>query len=373
MLGAVSFAGAIPAIFLAPFAGVVADSIKRKYLLIASQSLCLIQGIVLIILYFTGTITVWHIFFLAIILGIANAFDMTARQSFIPLLVPKEDMTNAIALNSSMFNAARMVGPGVAGFLIAAYGEGICFTLNVISYIPILIFLIFVQTQKQIIKKSASVFSHMKEGVIFAWKNKPIKALLFMVGVFSFWGASFTTLMPIFSDQILHAGVKGLGLLTGASGIGAVSGGIFLASRQKVTGIKRIIAIAAIVNSFCIFLFSLSNVFALSSILLLIGGFCFILIFAGSNTLLQAMSPDHLRGRVISLFSTMLMGMYPLGSLAMGYVAHELGAKNAVIIASVFCFFVGIYFSLKVPALTKDAKGLLDKQAKAEVIIPERL
>lgn len=369
MLGAVSFAGAIPAIFLAPFAGVVADSIKRKYLLIGTQILCLIQGSILIILYFTGIISVWHIFFLAIILGIANSFDMTARQSFIPLLVPKDDLTNAIALNSSMFNAARMIGPAIAGFLIAAYDEGICFVLNMMSYIPILIFLIFVQTQKQIIKKSVSALSHLKEGVIFAWKNKPIRALLMMVGVFSFFGASFTTLMPIFSDQILHAGVQGLGWLSTASGIGAVSSGILLASREKVISIKKMIAIAALVNGICIFGFAFSQTLLLSLVLLAIVWFCFILIFAGSNTLLQAMSPDNLRGRIISLFSTMLMGMYPLGSLAIGYIAHELGVTNAVIIASIFCFCVGIYFSFKVPSLTKDAKGLLDIQKQAESII----
>ena len=372
-LGATSFAGSIPALFLAPMAGVVADRFKRKHILIATQSLCFIHGILIVTLYFTGLLTEWHILFLAIFLGLANSFDMTARQSFTPLLVPKEDLTNAIALNSSMFNAARMLGPAIAGFLIAAYGEGICFTVNVISYIPIILFLIWVEARKQIIKKSASVLSHLKEGVHFALNNSPIITLLMMVGTFSFWGASFTTLLPIFSDQVLHSGASGLGILTGASGVGAVSGGIFLASRQKVIGIKKIIAVAAIANSIAIAAFSFSNNFVISCALLVVAGFCFILIFAGSNTLLQALSPDNLRGRVISLFSTMLMGMYPLGSLAVGYLAQYLGVSTAVLIGAAFCFFAGVYFNWRVPALTKDAKELLAVQQQIEGgIIPTR-
>lgn len=167
-LGLVGFAGAIPALFLAPIGGFFADNFKRRNVLIATQSLCLVQGIIIVVLYFTGVINEWHILFLAILLGIANSFDMTARQSFIPLLVGKEDLTNAIALSSSMFNAARMTGPAIAGFLIAGFNEGVCFAINVISYIPIIVFLMWVKSNKQIIKKSASAFGHLQEGFFFA-------------------------------------------------------------------------------------------------------------------------------------------------------------------------------------------------------------
>lgn len=367
-LGAVSFAGAIPAIFLAPFAGVVADNFKRKNILIATQCLCLVHGIIITTLYFTHIINEWHILFLAILLGIANSFDMTARQSLIPLLITKEDLTNAIALNSSMFNAARMIGPSVAGFLIAAFGEGLCFLLNSISYVPIIIFLLFASVNKQVIKKSSSAILHLKEGFLFAWKNKPLRALLMMVGTFSFWGASFTSLMPIFSDQVLHSGARGMGIMTGLSGLGAVSGAIFLATRKHVIGIKKIIATLALVGSASLFTFGLSTNFIFSCFLLLISGFGFIIIFAGSNTLLQALSPDNLRGRIISLFSTMLMGMYPLGSLVIGYLAQKMGASFAVMIGAVICFITGVYFSYKVPSLTKDAKELLSMQSKTDEI-----
>ena len=359
-LGTVSFVSSIPALILAPLAGVIADKFKRKYLLIGTQMLCVIHGILISILYFTNTINEWHVLFLGIILGIANAFDMTARQSFTPLLVNTEELTNAIALNSSMFNAARMIGPAIAGFLIAEYGEGICFALNTISYIPIIIFIYLVNERKQIItKKTISIMEHIKEGISFALVNSPIKYSLLMVGIFSFCGVSFTALLPIFSDQILHSGAKGLGLLTGTSGIGAVCGGIFLASREKVTGIKSIIAFSGIVGSICLFIFSFSKSFLLSSCLLLVTGFSFITIFAGCNTFLQAFTPENLRGRIISLFSTMLMGMYPLGSLAIGAIAQRTSVSFAVAMSSLICLFSAVIFSYHIPRLKKDTEKLI--------------
>lgn len=365
-LGAVGFAGSIPALFLAPIAGIITDSFNRRSVLIITQVLCLIQGIVIVVLYFTRVINEWHVLFLAIFLGIANSFDMPARQSFIPLLVEKEELTNAIALSSSMFNAARMIGPAISGFLIAGFNEGICFLLNIISYVPIIIFLMWVKANKQIIKKSTSAFGHLQEGFLFAWKNKPIRALLVMVGTFSFWGASFTTLMPIFSDQVLNSGAQGLGILTAMSGLGAVFGGIFLASRRKVIGIKKLIAVSAILCSTCLLIFATSKNFLFSSLLLMIAGFGFIMIFAGSNTLLQAMSPDNLRGRVISLFSTMLMGMFPLGSLTMGFLAHKINVSFAVATGAIVSLIVGLYFSYRVPALLKESKVLLETQESLE-------
>ena len=370
-LGLVSFAGSLPALLFAPFSGVVSDRFKRKNILIVTQILCLIQGIILSILFFSGTINKWQILVLAIFLGIANSFDVTARQSFIPLLVTKDDLINAIALNSSMFNAARMVGPAVAGILITGFGEGACFVLNVLSYIPIIIFLFLVNAQEQIIKKFTSPLSQMKEGLLFAWRNMPIRALLLLVGTFSFWGLSFSTLMPIFSDQILHKGAKGLGILMGSSGVGAVIGGLFLASRQKVIGIKKIIAFCSILFSACLFAFAFSKSFFVSVLLLSLIGFSFIIINAGSNTAMQAMSSDHLRGRVIGLYSMMFMGMFPLGSLTIGFLAHKLGASIAVAIGAVVCLLAGLYFGLQVPKLTKAAKDLFEVQAKTTTVIEQ--
>lgn len=367
-LGLVSFAGALPSLLFAPLSGVISDHFKRKNVLLVTQMLCLLQGIVLIVLYFNKSINEYHILYLAVFLGIVNSFDVTARQSFIPLLISKDDLLNAIALNSSMFNGARIIGPAIAGILIAGFSEGVCFVLNVMSYVPIIIFLFLVSAKEQIIKKPASPFDHLKEGIVFAWTTKPIRALLLLIGTVSFWGMSFSSLMPIFSDQILKSGAKGLGILMGASGVGAVIGGLFLASRRKITGIKKIIGYCSILFSICLCIFAFSKSFLFSLFLLTIIGFCFMIINAGSNTFMQAISPDHLRGRVISLYSMMFMGMFPLGSLTIGSLAHVLGPSCAVAIGAVISLFVGFYFALNVPKLTKDSKSFLESQEKMAVI-----
>lgn len=363
-LGLVAFASSLPALILSPLSGVIADRFKRRNVLLTTQILCVIQGAILSVLFFSGNINKWQILVLSIFLGIANSFDVTARQTFIPLLVTRNDLMNAIALNSSMFNAARIIGPSLAGLLIAKYGEGICFILNVLSYLPFIIFLFFLNLKEQEVKEFKSSFIHLKEGLLFAWDTLPIRNLLFLLGTYSLWGMSFTTLMPIFSDQILHQGAKGLGILMGSSGIGAVTGALFLASRQKVIGIKKIIAFCTLTSSTCIFAFAFSKLYILSMILLTIIGFCSIIIVSGSNTAMQAISPDHLRGRIVGLFSMTFMGIFPLGSLAVGFLAHLFGAPIAVSIGATICFIMGIYFYFKVPALTKKAKELLCPQEK---------
>ena len=372
-LGLVGFASSLPALILAPISGVTADRFKRRDVLLTTQILCVIQGIILSVLFFSGHINKWHILILAVFLGIANSFDVTARQTFIPLLVTKGDLLNAIALNSSMFNAARIIGPALAGIIISKYGEGVCFVLNVLSYLPFVGFLFFINLKEQEIKEVKSHFAHLKEGISFAWNIAPIKNLLFLLGTYSLCGMSFTTLMPIFSDQILHRGAKGLGILMGASGIGAVIGALFLASRQKVLGIKRIIAVCSILSSVCIFIFAFSKIYLLSISLLTIIGFCSIIIISGSNTAMQAMSPDNLRGRIVGLFSMMFMGIFPLGSLAVGLLAHIFTAPVAVSIGASICFLVAIYFSTKVPKLTKQAKELICTQEKASVVIEQQI
>lgn len=363
-LGLISFAGSLPSLIFAPFSGVVSDHFKRRNVLIFTQAICLLQGIVLAFLFFSNLINVWHVLFLAVLLGIANSFDVTARQSFIPLLVSNKDLINAIALNSTMFNTARMVGPLVAGILIATFSEGICFVLNVLSYLPIIGFLLWVRSKEQIVKKVTSPIIHLKEGFCFAWRNNPIRSLLLLIGTFSFWGMSFSTLLPIFSDKVLHSGAKGLGILMAASGIGAICGGLFLASREKILGIKKIIALCSILFSLSLFGFSFSNGIVASVVFLVIIGFCFMIINAGSNTTMQALSPDYIRGRIIGLYSMMFMGMFPLGSLTIGTLAHFLGEQYAVAICSVVCILVSFYFSLVVPRLTKEAESLFFFESK---------
>ena len=354
-LGLVAFASSLPGLLFSPVSGIVSDRFKKRDVLLTTQILCFIQSVILIFLFFSGHINKWHILILSVFIGIANSFDVTARQTFIPLLVTKEELLNAIALNSSMFNGARIIGPALAGILIAEYGEGPCFVLNAISYVFFIAFLMVIRVNEQPRKEVISYFSHFKEGILFAWNNKPIRALLLLLGTFSFWGMSFTTLMPIFSDQILHSGSKGLGILMGASGIGAVIGGLFLASRQKILGIKKVIAFASLASSVCILLFAFSKSFLLSAFLLGLIGFSFLIINAGSNSAMQAIAPEYLRGRIISFYSMMFIGMFPLGSLTVGCLAHKFGVSTATAVGATVCLIVGLYFSLKVPALTKEA------------------
>ena len=368
-LGLVSFAGSLPALAFSPFSGVLADRFKRRKILLTTQILCIIQALILIILYFTGIINKWHVLFLAVFLGIANSFDITARQTFIPLLVNRNDLSNAIALNSSMFNAARIIGPAVSGMIIASFGEGICFILNFLSYLPIIFFLCSVKTDKQEIKEFSSSLTHLKEGIDFALNTAPIKNLLILLGIFSFFGMSFMTLLPIFSDQILGMGARGLGILMSSSGIGAVIGALFLAARKKIFGIKKIIAVCSLIASLCLILFSYSRNYIFSILLLFVIGFCFIIINAGTNTAIQAMSPDPLRGRIIGLYSMMFLGMFPFGSLLTGYLAHRFTPQVAVTTGAIICFLAGIYFSAKTPKLTQQAKKLISLQEGTDKII----
>ncbi len=363
-LGLINFASSFPALILSPLAGVVADKFKRKYILLITQILCLVQGIILISLFYLNVVNKWHLLVLSIFLGIANSFDVTARQSFIPLLIKKEELLNAIALNSSMFNAARIVGPSLAGILIASFGEGSCFAFNVISYIPIIVFIFMVKSKEQDINNVSSPVSHLKEGFLYAWNTKPVRMLLILVGTISFWGMSFSTLIPIFSDKILHAGSRGMGLLMGSSGVGAVIGGLFLASRQKSFGVVKLIAFASITFSICLFVFAFSENFILSMFMLFIIGFCFMIINAGSNTTMQSMSPDSLRGRVVSLYSMMFMGMFPLGSLTLGFIANKFNVHMAVSVGAVSSFFVGVCFMFFLPKLNAEVNKILcDKES----------
>lgn len=358
-LGFIGFAGSLPALILSPISGVVSDKFKRKNIMLVTQTSCFIQGMLMIFLYYNGSINKWHVLILSVFLGVVNSFDVTARQSFIPLLINKSDLLNALALNSSMFNAARIIGPAIAGILISQFDEGPCFILNAVSYVPMIIFLLLVKEQKQDIKKGFSSVLHLKEGFSFAWENLPIRALLIQVGTVSFWGMSFSTLMPIFSDKILHSGSKGLGILMGSSGLGAVIGGLYLASRREVAGVNKMIGICSVLFSACLFIFSFSRNFIFSMSLLLIIGFCFMIINAGSNTTMQSISPDYLRGRIISLYSMMFMGMFPLGSLTIGALANAYGASSAVAIGAVVCFLVGLYFLSRVPILNKESRKML--------------
>ena len=301
---------------------------NRQRVVIGTQFASMILAFILAALTLTHTVQVWHVFVLAALLGVVNAVDIPARQSFLVDMVGKEDLMNAIALNSSMFNGARIIGPAIAGILVAKIGEGWCFFVNAVSYIAVIIGLLMMRVTRPLrLAPSGPALAHIIEGFRFARHTAPIRALLLLLGLVSLVAMPYTVLMPVFADKVLHGGARGLGILMGATGVGALIGALTLATRAGVTGLGRWIAISCGGFGVSLVLFSFSRNFWLSAILLLPVGFCMMLQMSSSNTLIQAMVPDHLRGRVMAMYTMMFMGMAPFGSLFAGALADKTGGS----------------------------------------------
>jgi len=355
LLGVVGFAGQIPTFVIAPFAGVLTDRWNRYHILIATQIAAMIQALILAFLYFTGTIEVWHIILLSIFLGFVNAFDIPARQSFvIEMVEKKEDLGNAIALNSSMVNGARLLGPSIAGMLIAFTGEGICFLLNGLSYLFVIVSLLFMKVApRKINNKNTSVLTELKEGFNYAIGFTPIRYIILLLALVSLMGMPYTILMPVFAKEILHGGSHTFGFLMGASGLGALTGALYLASRKSVLGLGKIIPLAAGIFGFGLITFSLSRYFLLSLILMIITGLGMMLEMASSNTLLQTIVDDDKRGRVMSFYTMAFMGTAPFGSLLAGWLANIIGTPNTILVGGIFCILGALIFTRKLPELRK--------------------
>jgi MFS family permease len=303
---------------------------------------------------------------LAACLGVVNAFDIPARQAFIVDMVGREDLMNAIALNSSMVNGARVVGPAIAGLLVAAVGEGWCFLLNGISYLAVIGGLLMMDLPpRPKARERRSVLRDTLEGFRFVARTAPVRALLLLLGLVSVAGMPYAVLMPIFADQILHGGPRGLGLLMGATGLGALCGALSLAMRTGVSGLGRWVATSAASFGVWLILFSLSRVFWLSALLLVPLGASMMVEMASSNTLIQAMVPDALRGRVMAVYSIMFMGMAPLGALIAGSAAERLGAPNTVAVGGLVCVAASVVFTSRLPALRGEARRLIVAQSMA--------
>jgi MFS family permease len=365
LLGAVGFASQIPVFLLAPLGGTVADRMNRHRLIVATQTASMILAAILAWLTLSHRVQVPHIFILAALLGAVNAFDIPGRQSFLVDMVGKEDLMNAIALNSSIFNGARVIGPAVAGILVAKIGEGWCFALNATSYIAVIVGLLLMNVQCEPRGSKNSPLADIVEG--FRWVNgtKVIRALLLLIGLVSLVGMPYTVLMPVFADEVLHGGARGLGILMGATGVGALLGALTLASRTGVKGLGRWVAIACAAFGVSIILFSFSRHFWLSVALLLPAGFSMMLQMACSNTLIQTMVPDQLRGRVMALYSMMFMGMAPFGALLGGALAHRIGAPITIVIGGVACILGAIWFGRLLPAMRIEARRLIVAQGMA--------
>ena len=365
LLGSVGFASQIPVFLFAPLGGIAADRFNRRRIVIGTQIASMLLACILAALTLLGKVQVWQVFVLASLLGIVNAFDIPGRQSFLVDMVGKEDLMNAIALNSSMFNGARVIGPAIAGILVAKIGEGWCFFANAVSYIAVIIGLFLMRVHSPTRASNASPFEHMMEGFRFVERTAPIRALLLLLGIVSLVGMPYVVLMPIFADQILHGGARGLGILMGSTGVGALLGALTLAFREGVKGLGRWVAWCCAGFGASLVIFSLSHRFWLSVILLLPVGYAMMLQMACSNTLIQVMVPDALRGRVMAVYSMMFMGMAPIGALLGGALAEHLGAPLTVAIGGVASLAGAGWFGLQLPKIRVEARRLIVAQAVA--------
>jgi MFS family permease len=358
LLGVVAFSNQIPTLFLGPFAGVAADRWDRKRLLIWTQSLSMLQALILAALVLTGVIQTWHIIALSLLIGIINAFDIPIRQSFVVQMVErKEDLGNAIALNSAMFNCARFIGPSVAGILITTVGEGVCFLLNGISYLAVLASLAALRVaSRQNHSGKGPVYREFYEGIRYAFDFKPIIAILALLSVFSIAGAPYLVLMPAYAKDVLHGGAHTFGFLMSAAGIGALSATMYLASRKNARGLIQIIPVAAAACGLGIASFALSRNFTFSIICLFLAGFAMMTQIASSNTIIQTIVDEDKRGRIMSLYAMSFMGVMPFGSLVAGSIAGKIGVQNTLLLGAACCLGGALIFALKLPVLVERLK-----------------
>ena len=368
LLGSIGFASQFPVFLVAPIGGTIADRGNRRKLVIATQTASMILAFILAVLTLTHVVRVWHIFVLAALLGVVNAFDIPARQAFLVDMVGKEDLMNAIALNSSMFNGARIIGPAVAGILVASIGEGWCFFANAVSYIAVITGLIMMRVSKPYFDAKAATRSATEqiiEGFEYVRSTGPIRILLLLLGLVSLVGMPYAVLMPIFADTILHSGARGLGLLMGATGVGALLGALTLAARTGLKGLGKWVAVCSAGFGASLILFSFSHWFWVSAAFLVPVGAFMMVQMAASNTLIQSMVPDQLRGRVMAVYSMMFMGMAPFGAFFAGAIAARLGAPITVAIGGVACIAGSIAFGMKLPMFRVEARRLIIAQSLA--------
>jgi MFS family permease len=366
LLGAVGFSSMIPIFLLAPIGGIAADRWQRRRVVIATQTSAMLLAFALAVLTLTGTVRIWHIFVLSSLLGAVNAFDIPARQSFIVEMVGKADLMNAIALNSSMFNASRVVGPAIAGVLVASIGEGWCFFANAVSYIAVIAGLFLMRVPGCELRAGrGSPLANVVEGFRWVVHNPAVHALLLLLAVVSLGGMPYAVLMPIFAGSILHGGPKAMGALLGATGIGALAGALLLASRTHLRGLNRWVAVSAMSFGALLAVFAYSRTYWLSLLVLVFVGFSVMIENGSSNTLIQSMVPDNLRGRVMSVYSMMFMGMAPIGSLIAGAAAGRVGAPMTVAVGGAACLSCAGVFLSFLPRIRADAHRLIVAQQMA--------
>jgi MFS family permease len=346
LLGIFGFANQIPMLVLASVGGYVGDRYSRRRGVIATQTISMILAFVLAGLTLTHHIHEWSLIAVTFLVGIVNAFDVPIRQAFFVEMVGKEDLPNAIALNSSIFNGARVVGPAIAGFAIAWIGEGWCFFLNGVSFFAVILALMAMRIRLQERKPSTeSPLQSLLQGFRFAIADRPIRSALLLLSLLSFLGLQYSVFMPIFANDILHSGARGLGLLMSAAGIGAVLGALQFAARTTYKGLAKWIAAMSVISAVGLIVFSQSHVFWISTAVLFVVGFAATSQMAATNTTVQNRVPDELRGRVMAVYATMFMGVQPIGALLAGGIARRIGAQSTLAIFGALCLAGSLVFA----------------------------
>ena len=377
LLGTVSFAGQIPTFLLAPFAGVLVDRMDRRKVLIWTQVLAMVQSLALAALTLTKVINIHEVLALSVFQGVINAFDMPGRQAFMVVMVKdRGDLSNAIAINSSMVNLARLVGPSLAGLVIAATNEGWCFLIDGISYIAVILSLLMMQVPADAVKRAAaSMLDQLKEGWTYVSNFAPIRTILLLFALISLMGMPFVVLMPVFAAQVLHGGAHTLGFLMGALGVGALISALSLVVRKSVRGLLKMIPVAATVFGIGLVGFGFSNLQWLSLLLMLVIGFGMMQGMTASNTIIQTLVPEDKRGRVMSYYTVAFVGMAPFGSLMAGGLAHAIGAPRTVMLSGIACIAGSLWFWSRLKFIRKDIRPIYEQlgilQPKVPVIVEE--
>jgi MFS family permease len=364
LLGLVNFSGQVPTFLLAPFAGVWVDRLDRYRVLFVTQALAMTQSFALAALALTGVIQVWHIIVLQIFQGCINAFDTPSRQTFlIQIVEDRADLPNAIALNSSMVNGARLIGPAVAGVLIAAVGEGWCFMVDGVSYIAVLASLWLMHLpRKAYLPSTSRVIDELRAGIRYVREFTPIRAVLLLLALVCLMGMPYSVLMPMIASNVLHGGAHTYGFLMGAAGVGALGGALYLASRQSVLGLGRIIVFASSLFGAALIAFSFSRNVLLSLFLLLFVGLGFMVQTAASNTVLQSLVREEMRGRVMAFYTMAFMGTTPFGSLMAGALASRIGAPRTIAFGGAFCILGSLAFARALPAIREKVRPIYREQ-----------
>ena len=357
LLGLFGFASQLPMLGLAWMGGYVGDRYNRHRGVITTQTLSMILAFALAFLTLAHLIRTWHLIFIAFLVGIVNAFDVPIRQAFFVHMVGKDDLPNAIALNSSIFNGARVIGPAIAGFTIVLVGEGWCFFLNGLSFVAVIIALLMMRIERTESKvMTESPVRGFIGGFRFAMNDIPIRSALFLLSLLSLFGLQYSVFLPIYASDILHGGARTLGLLMSAAGVGAVLGALQFAARTEYKGLARWIAATCTTCGLGLLVFSFANSFWLCAAVLFIVGFAATSQMAATNTIIQQRAPDEMRSRLMAVYATLFMGVMPIGALIAGVIAKHIGAPHTLLIFGVAVLIGCLVFVSRVIMKVKNEK-----------------